>query len=1004
MALALSRNDAARRPGFLERLITKAATLLRRPNRAKLVGSASREVSVAIRNTGGTETDRPPPIDETLIRIFDVAPDVIAARRLSDGRFRYFNAEFTKVHGWTRDEALSMTFEELGLWKDPAQRAEFFREFQANGVVRNFEADFQVRRKTAVEPMLVSAVRVDLDSEPHLVSVLRNVSDIRRAEQRIAESEARLRTFFDACPDLVIVIRLADEICVHVNPEFSRVTGYSVEYLIGRGESQLGIWPDEDSRLRFHAALAEHGSVRNYEQDFRMHDGRMETHLISAVQVVIGGEPHLMAVGRDVSAIKQTEADLIAARERLSLQIDEMNRSQLTLRAEIIEREQAQSRLRQSEAKSRKVFETSLDSISIRRIDNGVYLDVNPAFLSLTGYTYEEVIGHSVDELGLRISDGPMIFETSMNTVGFVHNRERELRRKDGTIVPIMVSAVAIDLDGIPATVIVTRDITLAKRSADRLQESEDRLRRIFDANLDAISVRRLSDSTYREVNLEFLKLTGYSRDEVIGHSREELKLWQEDSRRTFDRLFQAQGHLRNDEGVLRRKDGTLIPVIASAVPFDIDGEPCMLAITRDITQSKQAERELLLAHEAALAASRAKSEFLSSMSHEIRTPMNAILGMADVLSETPLNPDQLRYVQTMQANGDALLLLVNEILDLAKVESGQLELERVEFDLIDLIERILETFALKARAKGLKLNRRIAPDLPRNWIGDPLRIRQILINLIGNAVKFTERGEITVSVDWMSAISESSVARTRVRFSIADTGIGIAPASLDSIFSTFTQADSSISRRYGGSGLGLAIVKRLVELQEGTIEVESEPSRGSAFTFSIPLQIADGDSLAPADELAAVLTNGHDRDVDGPVRNILLAEDTADNRLLIRAYLEGMGYRIDEAADGQTAIFKFMSERYDLVLMDIRMPIMDGYAAVRAIRAWEESHGLPRTPIIALTASVLDEAVYRSLEAGCDSHLSKPVRKSTLIKAIEEAIDDVRLSKAHAGEENGDY
>jgi len=840
MASAQLRQDSGTRFGFFQRLLAKTCRVL---GRLKLARVAY--------NSGGDATDGPSPIDETLSRIFDVAPDVIGARRLSDGRFRYFNAEFTRVYGWTREEALSMTFEELNLWNDPAQQGEFFSEFETNGVVRNFEAEMRVRRGTAVEPMLISAVRINLNGEPHLISVLKNISDIRRAEQRIAESESRLRTFFDACPDLVIVIRLSDEACVQVNPEFSRVSGYGSEYILGRKASELDMWLDPESQRRFDAAVVEHGSVNNFEQDLRMSDGRIETFLISAVLVKIDGEAHMMVVGREVTAIKKMEADLTAARKSLSVQVDEMARNQRTLRNEITEREQAQGRLRQSEAKLRQVFDTSLDAISIRRLDDGRYLDVNPAFLSLSGYTYDEVVGHSVDELRIRVGDVPTHFETTKNALGFVHNRERWLRHKDGTVIPIMVSAVAIDLDGIPAAVIVARDITQAKRAADQLRESEDRLRRIFDANLDAISVRRISDKVYREVNREFLKLTGYSRDEVIGHSREDLKLWDEDLWVTFDRLFQDQGQLHNVESVMRRKDGSHFPIVTSVVPFDLDGEPCMLAITRDLTQSKRAERDLMFAHKDALAASRAKSEFLSSMSHEIRTPMNVILGMAEVLSETRLDSEQRLYLQMMRANGDALLLLINQILDLSKIESGRLTLEHTDFDLIELIKGAVETFALRVANKRLALSQQIAPGLPRNWTGDPLRIRQILINLLDNAIKFTERGGITVNVDRVPAApSDNRPSSDLVRFSVADTGIGIEPGNLESVFSSFTQADASIGRRYGGTGLGLAIVKRLVELQHGTIEVKSEPGRGSAFTFSIPLQCTAISSYADADKL----------------------------------------------------------------------------------------------------------------------------------------------------------
>jgi len=402
------------------------------------------------------------------------------------------------------------------------------------------------------------------------------------------------------------------------------------------------------------------------------------------------------------------------------------------------------------------------------------------------------------------------------------------------------------------------------------------------------------------------------------------------------------------------------------------------------LREREKSEDALIAAREEALAASRAKSEFLSSMSHEIRTPLNALLGMADLLAETPLAPEQVHYLETVINNGNALLELINSILDLARIESGRLSLEKIPFDLRDTIERCVETLAVRAQEKHLKLTIDIAPDVDTKLVGDSLRLRQILINLIGNAIKFTDRGEVRVSAER----DPGSMNPACVRFNVIDTGIGIAPDKLPTLFSAFTQADSSTTRKYGGSGLGLAIVQRLVALMEGKVWVESQLGHGSIFGFTANFAYQD-ETASVATANAGSTPSGEDAEiVDRPLR-ILLADDSPDNRLLVHNYMRNTRYRIDDAENGKIAIEKFETFEYDLVLMDIQMPEMDGYEATRTIRRWEREHQRPRTPILAVTAAALEENKRRTFEAGCDLHITKPVKRGTLLRAIREAVLD---------------
>jgi len=404
------------------------------------------------------------------------------------------------------------------------------------------------------------------------------------------------------------------------------------------------------------------------------------------------------------------------------------------------------------------------------------------------------------------------------------------------------------------------------------------------------------------------------------------------------------------------------LPVVAIVTGF-------VLAAAAQQLWMNRANRQLAYERAVADAANQAKTEFLANVSHEIRTPMTALLGVAELLAETELTARQRRHVEIFRQSGQTLFELINDLLDLSKIEAGRFELDTERFSLHRLLTGQVALLRVRAEAKGLALGLALDPSVPDGVRGDRKRLEQALLNLVGNAIKFTQQGRVDIEV------RPEPGGGGRVRFTIRDTGIGIARSKLDAIFLPFTQADGGITRSYGGTGLGLAITKRVVELMSGRIWVESQPGQGSSFHFTLPLPPAE---LPPEPARAATPSTAPIE----PLR-LLLAEDNPVNVYLVEQMLAESGHRIDVAANGLVALEMLGRKHYHLLLMDMQMPGMDGYAATRELRRLEAEQGRARLPVLALTANAFESDIRRSLDAGCDAHLSKPFGKAALLDAI---------------------
>ncbi len=572
------------------------------------------------------------------------------------------------------------------------------------------------------------------------------------------------------------------------------------------------------------------------------------------------------------------------------------------------------------------------------------------------------------------------------------------------------------------------------------LRDSEERYRNIIENAVEGICQTTV-EGRFLSMNQALARILGFSSvQEVldyftdIGHQLYVAPVQREE----LLHLLRERGVVRNFEAVLRRKDGSDVWVLINAsVVFNARGEIARIdALVHDITERKQSEEEiknyrehleqlveqrtwelsrrneelaqeieerqriqdaLELAKGHAEEASQAKTRFLAAMSHEIRTPMNAILGMSELLMGTDLDSEQQSYVELCRTASQGLMKLLNDILDLSKVEAGKLHLDSLDFDLWEEVRRSVDLIGPAAENKGLALQLRFDDDVPREVRGDPNRLRQVLVNLLDNAIKFTRQGGVNLRV--MQAGPEHGGCSHL--FSVQDTGIGIPRQQLEDIFESFNQGDSSTTREYGGTGLGLSISRWLVTLMGGRLWVESSPGTGSTFFFTADLQRQDAGDEAGKEPHASGMSTEPSR---LPVMRLLLVEDSEYNVFLIQSYLAKTPVELDVARNGVAGLEKFMAGQYDLVLMDVQMPLMDGLETTRAIRGYETEAGLRPTPIIALTAHALEGDAESCLEAGCDAHLAKPVSKKQLFQALRLHFRAERAAPEQNGEQVGEH
>lgn len=870
-----------------------------------------------------------------------------------------------------------------------------------------------------------------------------------------------------------------------VNDGFTRLTGYTLEEISGKkpGEVLQGEETDYETikymREKLEAGLGFRTELVNYRKDGNKYWAAV------SIQPILDSNGVLnkwIGVACDVSKRRNAEEQI--ARERAFLK-------------RLIE---------------------SIPDIVFSKNKRREYTGCNRAFEALAGIKEPDILGKRSEEVFDNwIADYSRDLDTQVLETGMEVRTEEWVQYPDGSkrLLDTTRTPFFSESGELLGLIGISRDITRREEFQKILRDNETRLRTIVETAVDAIIV--CDDQGIIETfNPAAQQIFGYSAEEAVGNPihiiiPEWFRNEHDQKVRHFREANRDSIDIRQMETHGSRKDGTLMPIELSISVMKVDGKLKFAAILRDVTQRKLAEEELLKSREQALQAAQSKAQFLANMSHEIRTPMNGIIGMAGLLMDTELDEEQQDFVQTIRNSADTLLTIINDILDYSKLEANKMKVEKDDFNLRDLVEDLVELLAPKASESGLEMYCIIPPYFPEDLRGDPVRIRQILTNLIGNAIKFTEEGEIVVGV----SIRDESSDTVGFDLYVRDTGIGIPKEKQESIFESFTQADGASTRRHGGTGLGLTISSQLANLMGGFITVDSEPGRGSEFRvflktekqknkrrrtlsarelrgkrvlavddsvtnlkivrenlaswgcvvetavsgqealdilkqhdacfdlvlmdFNMPhldgrqtaerirempgleeipivlltstgpqasCEIPEGlftasllkpfrkrnlcrtlcRCLAPAvDEplarrvTGAEETAGGEASIDLNTIRVLLAEDNQVNRKVLSKMLERIGCQLDCAQDGQEALEMVQKNGYDLVLMDCQMPKMDGYEATQEIRRLEARSGRPRTPIVALTANALEGDRQKSLDAGMDDHLPKPVKAENL-------------------------
>ena len=895
----------------------------------------------------------------------------MAITRFADGRYLDVNEEFLRLMGYLRDEVVGETSFRLQAWVLPEDRDAFVTQLSKQGKVQDRVAQFR-KKSGEIWMARLAAEVVEVAGEKVILSLLQDITEQNRAEEALANLAAIVESAEEA-----IIRTTPDGIITSWNAGAERMYGYSVQEAVGRFSSFLFPPAQSAEVLAIRERINRGQRVEPIDTVHIKKDGtRLEVAItLSPIRDSRGDVAAISVISRDISERKQKEEEIRKLNANLEKRVEERT---LELKATNRDLEERTRKLAQSELWSRTILNTVTDGIMIIG-GRGTIETVNTAGALLLGWSTDELAGSDYLHL-IPESNRDLVRQLIEGSLGsdpltpWGKVQESVVLRRDRGTVPVEFVLQNLIIDGTRHTVVSFRDVTERKKAEETIRSST---KEVNDLYMNAPCGYHSLDKNghFLRVNDTELRMLGYTREEMVG--RMNIKdLLTPDSQAVFAAnfpIFMEQGSISNLELEFYRKDGSVLPTLLSGSA--IKDEQGALVMSRstiiDNTEKKRLIEELKEAKRVAEEANQAKSSFLANMSHEIRTPMNAVIGFTNLALKTELTLQQQDYLSKIHGAGVSLLGLINDILDFSKIEAGRLTMEEVDFRLDSVIERLTSIAGHNAFAKGLELLVNMPAEIPSHLVGDANRLGQILTNLMGNSVKFTDRGEVELKV----ALLELTGEKVKLRFSVRDTGIGMTDEESLKLFQPFSQADSSTTRRFGGTGLGLSITRRLVELMGGQIWSQSAPGAGSTFTFTAWFGISkERQSRRPPVP----------RKLDG--MRVLVVDDNPSAREVIHDILASLRFRVVVAVSGEDAIEVVRSadglDPFGLVLMDWKMPGIDGIEATRRILT---PQGLQNPPVvIVLSASGGGEGErVNALAAGAADFLVKPVTPSTLVDAI---------------------
>jgi PAS domain S-box-containing protein len=915
--------------------------------------------------------------EERFRRIFEQAPIGMAIANL-EHRYLKVNAAFCEMLGYTNQELVGKKVSEMTYPEDMPENKTLLKQ-ALHGKISSYQMEKRYIKKDGnlVWSNLTVSFFYDDNGKPlYLLGMTEDITQRKQAEEALKKSQERYETLVHSIDGIVWEADAKTLQFTFVSKQAERFLGYPVEDWLNQPTFWFKHLHPDDRHWVPTFCLKATLAKKDDEFEYRMLTATHQTIWLRVlVTVVVESEKTVRLCG---------------------------------VMLDITQRKVAEKALKEKERNLQTIFNSTTDALIVANL-SGQIVDINRKAIELYGYTTKEFVALHTSQLSHpshHYSWEQFIKEIKTNRVAV---KETLDIRKNGTRFNAEVNGTLLEYNVQKHILIIIRDVTDRKRAEEALRESEAKFRHIYE-NAPVMMHSIDFKGKICDVNRKWLEKTGYKREEVIGQDAKFL-MTPESSQRAKSVIpqFWSDGGVRDIHYEYIKKNGTVIDVLLNCdATTDPSGKQMSLSVVRDVTEQKQTEKALKKAIESAQSANRAKSEFLANMSHEIRTPLNAVIGFSELLSSLVTEPKQKTYLQSIKTAGKSLLTLINDILDLSKIEAGRLDIQYEAVYLNHILKDLKNIFALKISEKNLNWVLEIEDDLPQRLMLDEVRLRQVLLNLIGNAVKFTDTGYIKLCakfeqkqsnggvVNFQEAVQNRMMPEQCVNYvnnslrlnhqcalikkylkehinlilSVEDTGIGIPVQQQEMIFESFRQQDGQKTRKYGGTGLGLAITKRLVEMMNGSISVKSEVGVGSIFEITLrEVELSVTESvchLAREDEAFDLKHWSFEKAL------ILVVDDIESNRSLIKECLSEVNLEIIEAINGQEALF--LSEKYqpNLILMDLRMPVMDGYEATKYLKKNKQTSDIP---IIALTASVkVDFHSNLKAEFGFDGYLSKPV------------------------------